>query len=189
MNKKCVRIFTMLFVFSLLLTGFTGCSNAKVKDKFDHFIFGTTFDMCKEQFKNYKIETEGNEYIEIENYKTIDGKQLSLTLSFTNRLVIDSDMKELDDYRLTNYSYSIREVDNNYSKQLVENFCKVYGEPESNNYFELSAKDTEWRSAIWNTADINIQIHDIINSNSFTFIGFRIADNDRKNFKKYVTKK
>jgi hypothetical protein len=187
MDIRFVKVIIILISFNFSITGY----NAKMeKVEFDHFKYGITFEECKKQLENYDIETRGNETIEIANYMSLNEKEVSLYLNFSNELMISSNMENLDDYRLITYAYSIKGVNYKYNKKIVEDFCKLYGEPTTNDFFEKNAIDSDVRSARWELDDYSILITDNTNSqnssNSFIYVGFRLSGNEREKFKQYV---
>jgi hypothetical protein len=185
MNIRIIKIVIVLIILSSLITG---CDFVKGKNGFEKFKLGTTFEECKRQLGNYKIEIDGYERMKIENYMELSGKQVTLMLTFTNELKIDNLMQNLDDYRLIIYSFSIRDVDDNYNRKIVEDFCKLFGEPDFNDFYEDDANDKGYRNATWKLGGYNISITDNTSNKakSFILISFKLNDNSREKFKEYV---
>ncbi|WP_433944940.1 hypothetical protein [Paenibacillus sp. SN-8-1] len=187
MRKKC---FSLLIIMTLIAF-VSGCTNQKT---FDDFSIGMTLNEGKDKLAQYPFVIRDNldiKTLEIDNYTKLYGKDVELRVNFTNSIAIDQQMdeKQLDDFRLILYNYSVENVDEAYARKVLDGLIQDYGEPKRNDFLSKENDDKVYKDVKWDLEDYELLLDYEYpkNGKNFLYIRFGINDHGRQQFKKYVT--
>ncbi|RUT28032.1 hypothetical protein EJP77_18625 [Paenibacillus zeisoli] len=186
MGKK----FFSVLIIMILIAFVSGCTSHKT---FDEFSIGMTLKEGKDKLAQYPFVIRDNLDIttmEIDNYMKLYEKDVVLRVNFTNSIAFDqqTDEKQLDDFRLLLYNYSVENVDEAYAKKVLDGLVQEYGEPKRNDFLSMENDDKVYKDVYWDLEDYELMMNYEYpkDGKNYVYIRFVINDNGRQKYKKYI---
>jgi len=179
-----------LFIFGSLITG---CTKTTSKNDTAMSIgFGMTLNQIKEGLEQrdekYRLDDSDkhNTIITIEDYETIEGEKLDLSLFFLDSLIIGEETVALNEAKLGLYTYSKEEATESYIDKVYQYLALKYGEPIQTNFEEAVTDENEVpsRTAMWETGEGNVKLRDYTTSQGIRFVNvtFVVSESQKATF-------
>ncbi|WP_105614997.1 hypothetical protein [Vallitalea okinawensis] len=135
--------------------------NSNIIDRYEMLAsYEDCIKIIEEKGFEYEVidTSEGGKLIKVDDYMTICNKKVFLKLHFPKGLFVGDDYVQFNSNYLTDYYYSIRDVDEEYVHEFVSYFTEIYKEPDLSDFDNPEYEGTEWKLASWHKYEDRIII-------------------------------